>query len=126
MTSITPVATRFSILFVTIVVIILIFGGLSFVATYSIWEGSFAQAEYQVEFRDQTNRPLQGIILRVEDQRGILSYCYPVSDFNASRDLISNKDGVLTFHHVGRGVEFSGNCYFLFFIIPIGKFTPPE
>lgn len=89
------------------------------------WDGSFRHAEYQFAFKDKAGKPLSGVCLRVEDKAGRVSYDYPVTDFRADDDLQSDINGVLAFHHVGGGLEFGGQCWELFFLIPLGKCSGP-
>ena len=91
------------------------------------WSGSFSMAEHELEFTRPDGTPIQGVELSVEDAIGEKAFYYPVNDYTPRVRLLSGKDGLLTFHHVQQGVEFSGTCRFLFFVLPVsGRCTSPE
>jgi hypothetical protein len=85
-----------------------------------IWDGGFAQAEFQITFVDEIQRPLSGVQLRVEDREGRIYYHYPVTDYLPDRTPRSDRDGLLVFHHHSpHGLEFSGEVYCVFGLVPI-------
>jgi hypothetical protein len=91
-----------------------------------VWDGGFRQAEYQLRFVDGDGKPIPGVQIRVENSTGLTFYHYPVTDYLEGRTLSSDKDGVLTFHHVNySGIEFGGQCSHLFWLIPIGQCDSP-
>ncbi|MBX7073319.1 MAG: hypothetical protein K1X71_09240 [Pirellulales bacterium] len=75
-----------------------------------VWDGGFGQVEYQIRFVDSEGAPIPGVQLRVENEQGANFFHYPVTDYAEGRAPASGDDGVLTFHHVGGGPEFSGRC----------------
>jgi hypothetical protein len=91
------------------------------------WGGSYGynQLEYELTFKDATGRPVEGIELKVEDQRGKDFYCYPVTDYLPGRTPTSDKDGVMRFHHVGTAVEWDNYGWSLWWFIPIQSTRSP-
>jgi hypothetical protein len=91
------------------------------------WDGSFAQAEYQLIFTDADGRPLQGIELRVEDSAGNDHRHFPVTDYVARNIPTSDEDGKLVFHHTCYGgLEFGGRCSHLLWFISVGDCESPR
>jgi hypothetical protein len=92
-----------------------------------VWCGAFSQVEYQLVFKDERGRPVVGIELAAEDEKGNLSFRYPVSDFTRVNALTSDADGVLMFHHVCNGIEFGGKYTYKRGYMPAsyGKCSPP-
>lgn len=110
---------------VGILLVVLAILGLLSRASMILWDGGFALAEYQITFRDADGRPVEGVQLRVEDQRGYAFYHYPVTDFLPDRTPISGPDGLMVFHHADGGCEFGGKCWLLFGLIPVGEHSSP-
>jgi hypothetical protein len=79
-----------------------------------VWDGGFGQVEYQLTFIGDDGKPIEGVQLQVESQNGTNYFHYPVTDYIDGVTPTSNNEGVLTFHHVGDGVEFGGGCWELF------------
>ncbi len=90
-----------------------------------IWDGGYLLAEYQITFQDLDGRPVKGVQLHVEDQRGHIFYHYPVTDFLPDRVPISGADGLMIFHHANGGMEFGGKCWLLFGLIPVEEHPGP-
>ena len=103
---------------------VLIIGAASYIFGGIHWDGGYASAEYQIVFNDSDGKPLPGVTLRVEDESAYPRFNYPVTDFRVLRTPRSDENGLLTFHHVSRGIEFGGTIWNLFFLIKIEK-TPP-
>src|SRR5438309_1625619 len=99
--------------------------GAASLAVVQVWDGGFHQAEFRLRFVDAEDRPVSGVTLLVTDALGQRANCYPVSDFHEGAELQSDEGGILTFHHVGLGPEYSGRIRHVFFLIPIGKRTAP-
>jgi hypothetical protein len=91
-----------------------------------IWDGSFRQGEYQFTFLDSTEKPLSGVELVVKNKSGAPSYCYPVIEHRKKPPVLSDDKGVITFHHVNMGTEFSGRCVTYFGVFRQGGFEPPK
>jgi hypothetical protein len=90
------------------------------------WQGGFLQAEYRFTFLDRNHKPIKGVVLSVEDDQGKRSLFFPVTDYRGN-NLKSDENGVLAFHHVrSMGVEASGECHHLFFLIPLGQCRLPK
>jgi hypothetical protein len=89
-----------------------------------IWDGGFPQEEFEISFRDADGNSIQGVELRVEDRKGRPFYFYPVSDYATDSAPTSDENGMMIFHHVSRGLEYSGFDGHVFFIIPIGDGSP--
>jgi len=109
-----------------VVFLLLVLAGVSAIITTEHWDGSFAQAEYQIAFQDADGHPLPGVELRVEDEKGNQCFGYPVTDYVHSKALRSDKHGVITFHHVSLGLEFGGRCTRLYWLFPIGNCESPR
>lgn len=93
----------------------------TFPTKYLIWDGSFSTAEYQIQFVKLDGTPQKNVQLRVENENGEIAFNFPVSDYHSKRIPSSDSEGVITFHHVKRSVEFSGKCRYMFLIIPVDE-----
>jgi hypothetical protein len=91
------------------------------------WGGSygFSQLEYEFTFNDSRGDSIEGIELRVEDQRGKEFYCFPVTDYLPNQVPKSDKDGVMRFHHVSTAVEWDNYGWYLFWLFPIQTTRSP-
>jgi hypothetical protein len=98
-------------------------GGLS---SRIVWDGGYCQAEYQLTFVDENGAPIPAVELRVEDAEGHNFFHYPVTDYLPDRTIVSNSDGLIVFHHVGGGPEFSGEVDSLYGVIPVVKRRGPK
>jgi hypothetical protein len=94
--------------------------------THVVWDGGFSRAEYQLVLTDSLRRPLSGVRLRVTDKSGNDSFCFPITDYQKDKQLSSNRDGVITFHHAGVGTEFSGHYTEYLYWIRIGTTDAPD
>jgi hypothetical protein len=106
--------------------LLLVLAGVSIIVTAVHWDGSFAQAEFQITFRDADGNPLSGVVLCVEDEKGNQCFGYPVSDYARGNAPRSDESGVITFHHVSSVLEFGGRSMQLLWLIPIGDHGPPR
>ena len=88
-------------------------------------DGSYPQAEFQLVLKDPAGKPLEGVELRVEDQEGRNYFHYPVNDYLPGKVPASDRDGVIVFHHVPEGVEYSSRTTYVFGVIPIVEQRPP-
>ena len=91
-----------------------------------IWDGGYPQAEFQITFQDATGQPVEGVELRVEDYEGHNYFHYPVTDYLPGQTPTSDQAGLMVFHHVSSGIEFSGRECSLFFVIPIEERRGPR
>ena len=108
-----------------IVVAILLLGWLC--SYHLIWDGGYSDAEYQITFKDQNGKPVEGIELRVEDRQGHIYHHYPVTDFLPGVIPSSDKNGLMVFHHhCYFAMEFSGRIRYVFFAIPVEEKRGPE
>src|SRR5262249_41742676 len=106
----------------------MVFFGLGLLSTVTcvIWDGGFCRAEFRITFRDAQGRPVEGVELRVEDERGSEFFHYPVTDYLPGQVPAADADGTLVFHHATySGLEFGGQSYYLFFVIPVGQHHGP-
>jgi hypothetical protein len=109
----------------------MILGGIALVgfascfATNEINDGGFRQMEWQLRFVDKDGRPIPGVQLTVLDNQGKIAFGYPVTDYLVNAVPTSNEDGLMVFHHVALGMEFSWGTRYLFFFIPIDTNKPP-
>jgi hypothetical protein len=99
---------------------------LSFLSTYTVGDGLFPQAQFRIKFVDSIGKPIEGVQLAVIDASNKDSPYYPVSDYSRKQSLRSNANGVITFHHICGGIEFSCHCCRLLWIIPIGSCSSPS
>jgi hypothetical protein len=76
-----------------------------------IWDGRFHDVEYRLTFLDEAGRPLPGISLQVVSKAGGPSYLYPINEFLPDGTPSTDANGLVTFHHVGAYLEFSGYEY---------------
>jgi hypothetical protein len=91
-----------------------------------IWDGAFPQTEFRLLFRDGNGKPIPGVELRVENRSGSTFFHYPVTDYLPEQIPTSDKDGVMVFHHVSRGIEFGGQCSHFLFVVPVGECASPQ
>ncbi len=80
------------------------------------WGGSYGygQREYELTFRDSKGNPVEGVALRVEDERGNDFFCFPVSDYLPAYPPTSDERGVMRFHHVSTAVEWDNYGWVVF------------
>jgi len=92
------------------------------------WAGScgYLQLEYELTFLDSGGNPIEGVELRVADQRGNEFFCFPVTDYLPGHRPKSDKDGVIRFHHVSTGVEWDNYGCLLFWHIPVQTTSSPD
>jgi hypothetical protein len=91
------------------------------------WGGScgYRQIEHELTFLDSNGKPVEGVELRVEDQRGNEFFCFPVTDYLLSRMPKTDKDGVIRFHHVSTAVEWDNYGWSLFWCFPVETTRSP-
>lgn len=104
---------------------LVLLGLLGFFSPKELWDGGYLQAEYQITFRYPDGRPVEGVQLRVEDQRGHTFYHYPVTDFLPDRSPTSDTAGRMVFHHASDGLEFGGKCWLFYGLIPVEEQPSP-
>jgi hypothetical protein len=98
------------------------------------WGGSYGylQIEHELTFLDPNGNPVEGVELKVEDQRGNEFCCFPVTDYLPGQTPKSDKKGVIRFHHVSTAVEWDNYGWALFWCFPIqrawleSRVPPPE
>src|SRR5262245_1751031 len=86
-----------------------------------IWDGGFPQVECRITFRDPDGQPVEGVELSVETLAGCNCYFYPVTDYTPGDVPVSDKAGVLAFHHPSDSLEFGGKDCFSLLGIPISS-----
>jgi hypothetical protein len=92
-----------------------------------IGECAYSQTEYQLTFQDATGAPVEGVELRVEDGEGTTFFYFPVTDYLPRHVPASDARGLMTFHHVTSGIEWSSHRTLLFFgSLPIRSTKPPR
>jgi hypothetical protein len=82
-------------------------------------DGGYPQVEFRLTFEGPTGTPVEGVELRVEDEEGHNFFSYPITDYLPSQVPISDRRGLMVFHHVSRGIEFTHhahNCWGLFWV----------
>jgi len=110
----------------TLAVIVAVALALVPIKSGALWVAGFPDAEYQITFVDRSGNPIEGIELRVEDLKGTQFFYYPVTDYVPTSIPKSDHAGLLTFHHVGYGPEFSGRCIVYFGFIQRGSCSGPR
>jgi hypothetical protein len=75
-----------------------------------IGDGDYPPAEFQLTFKDETGSPVEGVVLRVEDDEGHIYYHYPMTDYLPDHTPASDRDGLLVFHHTANLI-FSNRFY---------------
>lgn len=91
-----------------------------------VWTGGFLLVEYNIQFVDCENVPLRNVKVIVENDKGFVSYYYPVSDYSPDRDLLGGDNGIIIFHHVKKGVEFSGAYGYKYWVVPYERGSIPK
>jgi len=101
---------------VTLVIVGAIAAVLACACTTTRWAGSctYLQLEYELTFTDSLGKPIEGVELKVEDNRGKEFFCFPVTDYSPGQTPKSDKHGVMRFHHVQTGVEWDEYGWSLF------------
>jgi hypothetical protein len=112
-------------LFLIIVGIIALLGVASYLTDLMIADGGYSQAEFQITFKDSSGNAIEGIDLRVEDQAGNNYFYYPVTDYGPGQTPSSDASGVMVFHHVANGLEYSFRMWHCFWIFPVYEQRPP-
>lgn len=79
-----------------------------------VGDGSFRQAEFQINLVETGGQRLRDIEMVVTDDTGCDSPCYPVSDYYQDTPVKSRTDGAIVFHHVEVFPEFGLKRHFLF------------
>jgi hypothetical protein len=110
-------------MFVGAIVAVLAFA--SYKTTF--WGGScgYHQLEYELTFKDSSGNLIEGVQLKVEDQRGNPFFCFPVTDCSPDQIPKSDQHGVMRFHHVNNAVEWDNYGWLLFWVIPIQTTKSP-
>lgn len=101
--------------------------GLSFLAflacSFTHWDGGYLAAEFRFKFVTDEGRPIEAVRLSVERLNGAPAYYYPVNDYGPQDPIVGDSTGVVTFHHVSQGIEFSGKCSFLYPLVVLPNDT---
>jgi hypothetical protein len=79
----------------------------------TIGDGAYPWAEFHITFVGEDGKPVEGVRLCVEDRDGHNSFHYPVTDYLPDQVPTSDRDGLMVFHHAGRGCEITTEkvCY---------------
>jgi hypothetical protein len=85
----------------------------------------YLQIEHELTFLDPSGKPVEGVELKVEDQKGNEFFCFPVTDYLPGRAPKSDKDGVIRFHHVSTAVEWDNYGWSLFWCFPVQTTRSP-
>jgi hypothetical protein len=80
----------------------------------AIFDCAFATAQYRFRFIRSDGTPVKGVRLDIEDSSGNAAFYYPVSDYTQDNSLESDSQGLLVFHHVSLGVEYSRSVRYFF------------
>jgi hypothetical protein len=91
------------------------------------WGGScgYGQREYQLTFIDSSGNVVEGVELKVEDERGNEFFYFPVSDYSPGQVPTSDQQGVMRFHHVSTAVEWDDYGWALFWLVPVTTVPSP-
>jgi hypothetical protein len=74
---------------------------------------------------DSSGNPVEGVELRVEDERGKEFFCFPVTDYLPAHAPTSDEHGVMRFHHVSTAVEWDDLGCKLFWLVPVRTTRSP-
>ena len=97
----------------------------SYMTTSIIRDGGFPSGEFRLDVRDPQGEPVKGAVLRV--YRGgtrELAFDYPLDNHVANRDLVSDESGRITAMRKYGGLQFGGQAWRLFWVIPMGAKAP--
>lgn len=104
-----------------IVLLVVICGLASYATSQFSWDGGFPGGEYRLRVRDGSGQPIAGAVLNVYSQGGgVPSYGYPFDNYTSADSLASDAGGEIPLLHIGRGIEFGGGGWYLFWIFPMG------
>ncbi len=97
----------------------------SFLTTFSAASCGYGQREYQLTFENSRGKPVPGVDLKVEDERGNDFFCFPVTDYVPGRAPLSDEQGIMCFHHISTAVEWDSIGGSLFGWITISTAPSP-
>jgi hypothetical protein len=97
----------------------------SYRTTYCMRWGGFPSGEFRLNVRDGSGQPVKGAIMHV--YRGgtrDLAYKYPLDNYLPGRELVSDDSGRVTAIRKYGGLQFGGEGWALFWVIPMGVKAP--
>ncbi|HYV35134.1 MAG TPA: hypothetical protein VE988_05485 [Gemmataceae bacterium] len=97
----------------------------SFITTDRMCCGAFPTGEFRVNIRDSEGAPVKGarclVFYKGTDEA---SFGCPIDNFVAGEDLLSDDKGQIRLRHICQGIEFGGEQWDLFWLIPMGWKVP--
>jgi hypothetical protein len=108
-----------------VVGVVAILGVASYLTTDYTWDSGFPSGEFRVNVRDQDGQPIKEASLRV--YRGgtrELAFQYPLDNHLADQPLVSDENGRIVAIRRRGGLQFGGEAWLLFFVIPMGAKAP--
>jgi hypothetical protein len=97
----------------------------SYETTNIIWDGGFPSGEFRLRVIDPEGKPVSGASLRVyEGGTGERAYEYPLDDYLPDHELVSGEDGTIIAHRKNGEMQFGGEAWRLFWLIPMGDKAP--
>jgi len=91
-----------------------------------MWDGGFPTAEFILRFENDEGRQIKGLSLQILDNKGNLSYQYPIREFVATAPLNSDYQGIFTLHQAHSGIQFGGTYDDYFGFFKIGNWKAPQ
>jgi hypothetical protein len=117
---------RFITLLLAVIVAVGLLGLASYITTFRYWDGGYPAGEVRLKIVNGKGEPIKGAVLRVYRGTGSqLSFEYPVCNFVADHDLVSDENGQIIAIQPRGGFQFGGEAWDLFWLIPIGH-QPPK
>jgi hypothetical protein len=98
---------------------------LSYLTTARTWDGGFPDGEFCFNIRNADGQPIPKAVLRVY-RAGTRdpAYGYPLDDYRAGHDLVTDDTGRITALRRWGGLQFGGDDWHLFWVIRIGDRVP--
>ena len=97
----------------------------SYRTTHVTWDGGFPAGEFRLYVRDPDGKPVKGAILCVyHDRTRDPAFEYPLDNHVAGQDLVSDENGRIIAVRRNGGLQFGGDAWQLFWVIPMGAKAP--
>jgi len=74
-----------------------------------IWDGGFPATECRLKFVDSEGKPVPGVTLTVFTKTGGVCHYYPIDEFVPNKQVVSDGEGRMVFHHTPVFLEYSGH-----------------
>jgi hypothetical protein len=115
------------ILFLFVVTFIISLGMISAKTTESVEVSFYTLGEYHLYIQNENGEPIEEAVLNVfEKNTNNLAFKFPVDNYSAENDLVSNKEGTIIAVHIPKGFEMGRGCYNLFWVHAICSPYEPD